>query len=94
MASKGQKFRKYDDNIKNVIMESFIIGTLSGLFLWFYLWICKLIGNMGQNRKIGYETSYNLSLFLTPIIGLLITLCSSEKFEEVKDLQEEDSINK
>ena len=48
---------------------------------------------MGQNRKIGYETSYNLSLFLTPIIGLLITLCSSEKFEEVKDLQE-DSINK
>lgn len=75
-------------------MESFVIGALSGLFLWFYLWICKLIGNMGQNRKIGYETSYNLSLFLTPIIGLLITLCSSEKFEEVKDLQEEDSINK
>lgn len=72
-------------------MESFIVGAMSGLFLWFYLWLCKLIGNMGQNRKIGYETSYNLSLFLTPIVGLIITMCSDEKFEKVEDSQKEEN---
>ena len=69
-------------------MDSLIVGILSGIFLCLYLWFCKLIGNMGQNRKIGYTTSWNLSFFLTPIVGLLITLCSSDKFEEVKDSQE------
>lgn len=72
-------------------MDEFIIGALSAVFMCMYFWACNAIGNIGQNRKIGYETSYNLSLFLTPIIGLLITLCSDDKFEEVENLEEKNN---
>lgn len=41
--------------------------------------ISALVALLGQNRKIGYGWSFVLCLFLSPIIGLIIILCSKKK---------------
>ena len=37
-----------------------------------------IIGTIGRNRKIGFGWSFVVSLFLSPIIGLIIVLCSKK----------------
>lgn len=37
-----------------------------------------LVGWMGSNRKIGFGWAFVASLFLSPLIGFIITLCSSK----------------
>jgi len=49
-----------------------------------------LVGKLGENRKIGFGWSFVLSLFLTPIIGLIITLFSKKKSIEFIDMNKED----
>lgn len=51
--------------------------------------IALLIGQLGKNRKIGFGWSFALSLFLSPIIGLIITLCSKKKEVEFIDVKKE-----
>lgn len=41
--------------------------------------LAALIGQLGKKRKIGFGWSFALSLFLSPLIGLIITLCSKKK---------------
>jgi len=41
--------------------------------------LSALVGLLGKSRKIGFGWSFVLSLFLTPFIGLLITIFSSKK---------------
>lgn len=58
-----------------------MIGIIA--FLIFSL----LVGLLGEKRKIGFGWSFVLSLFLSPIIGLIITLFSKKKdieFVEIK----------
>lgn len=58
-----------------------MIGIIA--FLIFSL----LVGMLGEKRKIGFGWSFVLSLFLSPIIGLIITLFSKKKdieFVEIK----------
>lgn len=49
-----------------------------------FLWIvfALFIGFLGGGRKIGFAGAFFLSLLLSPIIGLIITLCSKDKEDE------------
>lgn len=48
------------------------------------LWIvfALLIGFLGNGRKIGFAGAFFFSLLLSPVIGLIITLCSKDKEDE------------
>ncbi len=46
-----------------------------------------LIALLGRNRKIGYGWSLVLCLFLSPLIGLIIILCSKKKDVEFIDVK-------
>jgi hypothetical protein len=48
-----------------------------------------LVGMLGDKRKIGFGWSFVLSLFLSPIIGLIITLFSKKKDIEFVDINKE-----
>jgi len=51
--------------------------------------ISALIALIGSNRKIGYGWSLVLCLFLTPIIGLIIILCSKKNDVEFIDVEKD-----
>lgn len=53
--------------------------------------LAALIGQLGKNRKIGFGWSFALSLFLSPIIGLIITLCSKKNDIEFVDMKKEEN---
>ena len=56
--------------------------------------ISHLVGKNGKSRKIGYDTSFFVSFFLSPIIGLLLVLSSKNlSDDEIKKIEEAD-INK
>jgi uncharacterized membrane protein HdeD (DUF308 family) len=52
--------------------------------------IASLIGQLGKKRKIGFGWSFALSFFLSPIIGLIITLCSKKNDIDFVDIKKED----
>jgi hypothetical protein len=58
--------------ITNLIFKIMVFGIL--LNLLFSLWIIPMY--LGENRKIGYMWSMVACLFLTPLIGVIITLSS------------------
>ncbi len=64
-------------------MENFVV--LLGV-----VGLSALVGQLGKNRKIGFGWSFALSLFLSPIIGLIITLLSKKKDVEFIDVKKED----
>jgi hypothetical protein len=43
-----------------------------------WLLACILVGFVGQNRSIGYWGTFALSLILSPVVGLIIALCSNK----------------
>lgn len=47
------------------------------LFIWIIF--CLVIGVMGENRTVGFWGAFLWSLLLSPLIGLIITLCSKSK---------------
>ena len=47
-----------------------------------YLPICALVALLGIKRKIGYGWSLFFCIFLSPLIGLIIILCSKRKKTE------------
>ena len=49
--------------------------------------LSALIALIGRNRSIGYGWSFLLCLFVSPIIGLIIILCS--KRTNKKEFKEE-----
>lgn len=55
--------------------------------------IAALIGQLGKKRKIGFGWSFALSLFLSPIIGLIITLFSKKKDVDFVDVSKEEIDN-
>lgn len=80
-------------------METEIVGSLLGWGL-----MCALCALAGKNRSIGYFWTFVLlCLCLSPLIGLIIALCSKKKgteFSEVKNTdnptteKQEENINK
>ncbi len=55
----------------------------------FWLIISALIALLGKNRKIGYGWSFFFCLILSPIIGVIIILCSKKKQTEFVDINNE-----
>ena len=56
--------------------------------------ISALVALLGKNREIGYGWSFVLCLFLSPIIGLIIILCSKKNDAiEFVDVKKENQIN-
>ena len=47
-----------------------------------------LVAQLGKDRKIGFGWSLGISLLLSPLIGLIVTLCSKKNskidFVEIK----------
>jgi hypothetical protein len=41
--------------------------------------LSALVALLGKDRKIGYGWGFALCLFLSPVIGLIIILCSKKK---------------
>lgn len=44
--------------------------------------LCALVALLGKNRKIGYGLSFIACFFLSPLIGIIIILCSKKKNAE------------
>jgi predicted membrane metal-binding protein len=53
----------------------------------FWLIICALIALLGINRKIGYGWGLFFCLFFSPLVGLIIILCSKKKKVEFIDTE-------
>lgn len=51
--------------------------------------IAALVALLGKNRKIGYAWSFALCLFLSPIIGFIIIMCSAKKGVEFIDISKD-----
>lgn len=58
---------------------------IGGIIIWIIL--AFVIGLLGNNRRIGFAGSFFLSLLLSPLIGLIITLCSKDKEDEAYKAQ-------
>ena len=63
-------------------MDSEIITRL---IVWVIM--CALFALVGKNRKIGYGWTFVLCLFLSPIIGLIIALCTKKKDTDFTEVQ-------
>jgi hypothetical protein len=50
------------------------------------LWIvlCIVAGSVGNNRNIGFAGAFFLSLFLSPLVGLILTFNSDKKGEKAQ----------
>lgn len=53
------------------------------IIIW--LLLCFLVALLGKNRKIGYGWSLFFCILLSPVIGLIIILCSGRKKVEFID---------
>ena len=62
----------------------------------FIIWliIAALVALLGKDRKIGYGWSLFFCIILSPLIGLIIILCSKKKNIEFIDVNKENDINK
>lgn len=50
-----------------------------------YIFICYLVGLTGKNRKFGFYGYFFLSIFMTPLFGVILVLASdSRKVKETK----------
>lgn len=49
-----------------------------------------LIGWLGSKRRIGFVWAFLASLFLSPILGLIITLCSKKNQPDFDDVTKND----
>ncbi|MFI3297019.1 MAG: hypothetical protein R3Y59_05260 [bacterium] len=65
-------------------MEGFVI------FL-FGVIIAALVALLGKNREIGYGWSFVLCLFISPIIAIIIILCSKKKDVEFIDMNDKNN---
>ncbi len=54
-------------------------GLCWGIIIINWLLWSFVIASIGKNREIGFSASFLLCLFVSPIIGLIITLISKRK---------------
>lgn len=47
------------------------------IILW--LIVCLLVALVGTNRRIGYGWTLLICLFASPLIGLIVALCSKKE---------------
>lgn len=51
------------------------------MYLELYIMFCLIVGVIGTARKIGFFLSFLISLFASPIIGILVVIISPAKPE-------------
>lgn len=61
------------------------------LLLLFQILFALGIGAIGKNRKIGFGWACAASLCLSPLVGLIITLCSKKNETEFIDVEPQDT---
>jgi hypothetical protein len=49
-----------------------------------YLGVCFLIALIGTNRKFGYWGYFFCSLFMTPVVGVIVLLGSDKRQKQLK----------
>lgn len=45
----------------------------------FWLILCFVVGSLGSNKNIGSTAAFFIALFLSPLIGFIVVLASSDK---------------
>lgn len=60
-----------------VVNLKFILMVVIIFLIWIPL--CFAVASMGSDKKIGWTSSFLISLFFSPIIGLLFVIASSPK---------------
>ncbi len=45
-------------------------------FIIIWIILCLVVAGIGENRTVGFWGSFLWALFLSPVIGLIIVLCS------------------
>jgi len=49
------------------------------ILILFYILFAYLVGLLGKDRKFGFYGYFFLSLFLTPLIGLILVFASDKR---------------
>lgn len=55
------------------------------IMIIFGIILCIIAGVVGSNRKIGFFIPFFISFFLTPIVGIIVALCSRSLDDIAKD---------
>lgn len=58
------------------------------LYMFLWLFVSFFIAIVGSDRKIGYWNTFFISLILSPLLGLIVALCSKKE----KDVNKNDNI--
>jgi len=60
------------------------INIIIIITLFTNLILSHIVGNLGKEKKIGYNTSFLVSFFFSPLIGLLMVIASvqSENYKQ------------
>lgn len=70
-----------------IILQANQEDVVSKVFMLLLMVIISCgIGCIGSKRKIGFGWAFAFSFFLSPIIGLIIVLCSKKKDVEFIDI--------
>lgn len=51
---------------------------------------CFGVASLGSNRRIGYGWALFISFFFSPLIGLIITLCSGKRKVEFDEMEQKE----
>lgn len=49
------------------------------MFIFIWIPLCILITYLGSKRNIGGVAAFFITLFLSPIVGFIVVMCSSKK---------------
>jgi|LakMenE01Jun11ns_1017448.scaffolds.fasta_scaffold8479337_1 hypothetical protein len=71
--------------MENLILLSVIGLVINGI-------ISNIVGNTGKRKDVGYNKSFWVSFFLSPIIGLLLVIASTPITEE--EIERREKTNK
>lgn len=68
---------------KESLLAIFEKSVTEGVMNWLatYIVICLLVGISGMNRKLGFWGYFFASFALTPVIGILLVVCSDRRKE-------------
>ena len=76
-----------------IILQANQVDVASKFFILLLMAIISYgIGSIGSKRKIGFGWAFAFSFFLSPIIGLIIVLCSKKKDVEFIDIDKNNQL--
>jgi hypothetical protein len=80
----GSSFLKNQDEVK-LKLYIFAKNAIMSLYFWLtWLVLALILGIISKTTKLGFWGGFLISVFLTPIIGLMILLTAKPKKEKGK----------